>query len=273
MAWKTPSKRPEPGFESELEHRRAIVTQIHELLERAEYRRRNEPHRRRKWDKVLDNLERGLAEARARVAVLEPLAEAAASVNSQEPPDTDAPDGDTPAEDAIAPSPPPQDASCNLPSAPASSLRLLDAPFGAEIEATLKELSQGQAHVPSVETGEGKNEADWLLDTQIESLSHSNGTTNAAQESGGKSTGDREAERRRQTVLSGAIEKLKKGAFATLSFEEAELALSCYTLLETRLFLNERDARLKVILKQGLSGIARHSERLAELVRDAYKGA
>lgn len=271
MAPKTYNRRPEPGFESELEQRRAIVAQIYELLERAEARRRNEPHRRRKWDQVLDNLERGLAEARARVAVLEPLAEAAASVNSYNPSDGDNPDRDTPPEEADAPSPLPEDASCNLPPAPISSLRLMDAPFGVEIEATLEELGQGRAHVRNVKAGEGDSEAARLLDAQIEFLSQQGGAVRTKQEI--RNGAQTEAERRRQTVLRGAIEKLKRGAFASLSFEEAELALTCYGLLETRLFLNERDARLKVILKQGLSGIAHHNERVAELLRDVRDGA
>lgn len=288
MAPRTPNKRPEPGFESELEQRRAIVAQIHELLERAEVRRRNEPHRRRKWDQVLDNLERGLAEARARVAVLEPLAEAAASVNSDPPSyDDTAPDEPEETDDqSINPDSMTekreverggeQDEATALSKDAAdgvSALRLLDTPFGAEMEATLEELSQGRAHARRGEDEEGHYEAARLLDARVEFLSQQHGAAQATQESTGRSPEYGEAERRRQAVLRGAIDKLKKGAYASLTFEEAESALSCYTLLETRLFLNERDARLKVILKQGLSGIAHYSERLAKCVRDAYNKA
>ena len=291
MAPKTYNRRPAPGFESELEQRRAIVAQIYELLERAEARRRNEPHRRRKWDQVLDNLERGLAEARARVAVLEPLAEAAASVNSYPSSDDDrnqedpeeaedfSGNADSMTENAgtgggkdqeEAPTLS-EDASRGLPPPPA--LRLMDTPFGVEMEATLEKLSQGRAHARRGEDKDGHYEAERLLNTQVEFLSQQHGAARAKQKSTGRSPEYGEAERRRQAVLRGAIDKLKKGAFASLTFEEAELALSCYISLETRLFLNERDARLKVILKQGLSGIAHYSERLANHVRDAYNKA
>lgn len=288
MASKTPNKSPEPGFESELEQRRAIVAQIYELLERAEVRRRNEPHRRRKWDTVIDNLERGLVEARARVAVLEPLAEAAASVNSYSPCDNNrdreerkesqepsvsaglgmenegANGGLEPEEATVASENP----SLTLPSAPA--LPLMDTPFGVEMEATLEELSQGRAYARSGENEEGRYEAARLMDARVEFQSRQHEAATAKPENAGRSAEYSEAERHRQAVLRAAVQKLKKGAFASLSFEEAELALSCYTSLQTRLFLNERDARLKVILKQGLSGIAHYSDRLAKRLQDAY---
>ncbi|MFP4173493.1 MAG: hypothetical protein ACLFV4_11340, partial [Candidatus Hydrogenedentota bacterium] len=237
---------------------------------------------------VIDNLERGLAEARARVAVLEPLAEAAASVNSYSPSDDDR--GREEPKESQAPSVgagiwmekegtngglepeevPVASENPSLRPPPVPAVRLMDTPFGVEMEATLDELSQGRAHARSGEEVEGQYEAARLLDARIELQPRRHEADAAKPENAGRSAEYSEAERHRRAVLRAAVQKLKKGAFASLSFEEAELALSCYTSLQTRLFLNERDARLKVILKQGLSGIAHYSERLAKRLEDAH---
>lgn len=214
-----------------------------ELLRKADERRITEPNNRNMWNRVLDNLENSLIEARARVQSnsvelqkLERELEQMTGKSGHRPenvPKTEA-DSKTLGEE-IAPS------DMGVPQLSAEYARqILSRPVEEIAELTLKDVDSLYEKIASENVAAAVPETGPLLNA-LELTIPSEGKF----PSGGKSDS---TENRRKETLKGAIEKIQRNQVAQMSAEEVQMIFVTYDVLCKRVNRSPKDDRLRRIL-------------------------
>ena len=203
------------------------LAQVRGLLAKADRRRVVESEDARKWNRVLESLERSLDLTKARyelsVAQVERLEREAGLAPSPGPPSTEglADPGDAWGE----------------------TMRRVEG-------LTLEEASQLQSDIDSGNIDDAQLEAGLALANQM------SGDPESEAESG---------ENRRQLALRAAIDKIGKRRFDQMSLEEIKLVLACHSLLTSRLEPTPRDQRLRRILDGAIKILQRRKEQMERL--------
>jgi hypothetical protein len=257
------------GIASELEQLRTDQVRLKqnlydvlELIDKAESRRKSEAENRSRWNRVLDNLEACMDEAKAKLGACESRIEhlerrrSAANVEPEPAQDVEA---RTPAVPE-APARRPEDAITD------EELRILEE-MGPVNEASF-DAARRLLSIPLDEMGKLSLEEVALLHEQI---SHADADTfgadagrifgrlelaNQVRSDGGGEL-DTSHERRRQILLRSAIDKILGGRVSEMTEAEIKVTLACHELFARRINMTKRDERLKTIINAGVHLIRR----------------
>jgi len=235
------------NLEDRCRQKEQLVEHIRSLLERADARRDAEPENRRKWNRVLDNLEAALDEAKLRLQLCRQCLEQergwhAAVENAQPPPEDPPAPCAAPDENEVVAAENPGN-----PEAADAARSLLETPLESVEQASLEQVALAQSYLSWRQEKGLANGADRRLAGRIElAIQGRNGRN-------GKALVARTAqERRRQRALRDLVAKIQWNRFESLTLRDLGLALECYTALARRLDLDESERRLKAILDRGL---------------------
>lgn len=214
------------------------LEEVRGLLEKADERRRLEPDDARKWNRVLENLERSLDLIKARhersemaVQVLEREWEQVRTGVL---------------EATEKPLPP-----ASAPALARPELAVADERWAATLERLeALNLEQASALQSQIDTGE-------IRDEQLEA-----GLALANQIRPDMEADSRGPEARRQLLLRAAIDKIRKQRFDLMALEEIHMLLACHSLLTSRLEPTPRDQRLRRILDGAIKILRRRKEEM-----------
>lgn len=241
-----PAMTPE-ALEESLRQNGRLVEHIRGLLERADARREAEPENRRKWNRVLDNLEAALSEAKLRLQHCEKCLEQEREWHAA------VEEGTVPPEDLPAPCAALREIDLEVaddpgnPEAANAAKRLLDAPLEAVEGAPLEQVALAQTYLSWRREKGLANGADRRLAGRIElAIQGRNGKTARV------SVTRTAQERRHQRALRDIVAKVQWNRFESLTVHDLGLALECYAVLARRPDLDESERRLKAILGRGL---------------------
>ncbi len=231
-------------LEKELQRQEAMVEHIRGLLARADEKRLTEIHETRKWNKVLDNLESALDEAKARVQKCErELRRERERLGYGQ---------------AVAPAVSPvvvthENASLMAEPAPlaahthqeeaAAARAMLETPLESVELAPLEQVAMAQHYLLWRKDQGLVNGDDKRLEGRIE-LAIQGGAGMAPEASGDQA----EQDRRNQHALRAIVDKVLSNQSDALTVRELELAIDCYSILARRPSLGDSESRLKRIL-------------------------
>lgn len=210
-----------------------MVEKVHELLHRADERRRAEPHNVRRWDSVVDHLETSLADARARLGLVE---DELARVEQCLAPDARG--------TAPPPAPPPD------PPAPPAAVELSNEPREAARQLLALDLNQLAALTMEQVSQLHSQLRAGAVPGAIEEMERLAGRIEVANQTPAPASPG--GERRGQEVLRHAVGRLQLGEADRLARREAALVLSCYELLDRKISPTPSDLRLKGLLEPHL---------------------
>lgn len=209
---------------------RAALDQVRDLLAKADAKRLAEPDDMRKWNRVLENLEKSLDLTRARFEQSEAhvlrLQSEIARIRGEAPPK------------AVDEAPP-----------------AADAGQGSDWDETMSEVgalnleqaSLLQARIDSGEVHDEQLEAGLALANQMHTAPEPDPDMQVP---------------RRQMALRGAIDKIKRQRFDTMTLDEVKLVLACHALLTSRLEPTSRDQRLRRILDGAIKILQRRKDEM-----------
>ena len=207
------------------------LEEVRGLLAKADERRLQEPEEARKWNRVLENLERSLDLTKARfersdtlVRLLERNLDEMRTAHGG-----------------------PSEAPVNVPSEPAEGWSATMKQVGAM---NLEQASELQSRIDSGEIHDAQLEAGLALANQM----HAGDAVDPAQAE--------PTEQRRQLVLRGAIDKIGKQQFDQMGLDEIKLVIACHSLLTSRLNPTERDQRLRRILDGAIKILRRRKDEM-----------
>ena len=217
-----------------LQHEQNVAA-IQDLLKKADRRRCEEPDNSHRWNRVLDNLERCLDEAKAHVGRCQLEIGRIQRTLQDEQESADRTD-----------SAPPQSESMPL---EAPSATTLDAARRI-LSMSVEEMSALTLEEVALLHGQLANENVTLIEQDtagvLSRIELANQLQAAPPPSASEDTGA--PERRRQVLLRGAIDKICAHQLHNMTEEEARLVISTHALLVRRLTSNPKDERLKHIL-------------------------
>ncbi|MBP8131784.1 MAG: hypothetical protein KA184_19570 [Candidatus Hydrogenedentes bacterium] len=235
-------KNPEIALK-ELQGRRKdaqdVLEHITALLSKADSRRLADPEGQRRWNNVLDRLERSLDEARARVERIDFLVGQTQAVLDGR--DTAPPSR---ADEYLDPQ---LDSDFQLSQDPGEAMSQVLAMSLSDLsKLTMEQVALLHAQLPeqdidiaSAETQ--RAEARIELANQVRRRSETDGQRSLSI-----------TERRHQYILRAALQKTRTGRLSDVTREEKRLLSSCYEMLARRLEPDARDERLKNMLRQAL---------------------
>lgn len=218
-----------------------LVEHIRGLLARADARRETEPENHRKWNRVLDNLEAALSEAKGRLQWCERCLEserAGLQASGAPTPASMLPmTGETVALDHP-----------DNPDATIAAKLLLAEPLECVEGAPLEQVALAQTYLAWRQQEGTASGAERRLAGRIElAIQGRNGKS--ARPGVAKSV----QERRQQKALRDVVAKVQWNRLDTLTLRDLELAAECLGVLSRRLDLDESERRLKAILARGLA--------------------
>lgn len=249
-------------LEKELQRQQAMVEHIRGLLARADEKRLKEPGETRKWNKILNNLETALDEAKARVQkcereiqrehervgfgpvpVLSPATTTTVERDARE------------SRSAVLTSP--SNAPSSYSEGAEAALTILSAPLDAVENVPLEQVAMAQHYLLWRQDQGLTNGEDKRLEGRIE-LAIQGGAIAATSASEPTSAQDR----RSQHALRTIVDKVLSNQSHTLTVRELELAIDCYSILTRRASLAESEVRLKRLLETTIAIVARLSEEI-----------
>lgn len=252
--------------------REAELTYVRELLERADRRRQEDPANARRWNRVLDNLEAALDEAKARLTQSEEQVRAKKRYVEETGPDADHATPDYPSE-SLSPETAvsPQEKAFERwrrqsPRDPANAAAcLLAAPFDAIGDLPLEAIALAQTYLASqMEHDEGPSENRMRLAARIEVANQGKPGRLRLW----KPKAHEKQDRRSQMMLRKAIEKLETDRIRDMTIEEINFAINCFLLLCQRMSADAGDERLKRILERGMARIDQECARIRRLLAE-----
>lgn len=209
------------------------LDKVKTLLKKADERRKSEPSEKRKWHKVLENLETSLDESKKRVEMANMEVRRLESELERIRKNVD---------DVV------EKTSNDAPSI-TSSQTDWSSPAHRALRLNLEEASLLQEKFSSGKVHDRQLEASLELANQL----------------GGETNAEAEGQvARRQLALRAAIEKIRQQNVGEMTHEEIKLVLACHALLTSRLEPAARDLRLKGILEGAIGTLQRlniHFER------------
>jgi hypothetical protein len=244
----------------EEEYRRQVqlVDHIRGLLTRADARRTAEPENYRKWNRVLDNLETALIEAKNKLQRFE------ANLDNERRWQQTV--GEAPVvPDAPVPCSDPEPATLLIDAAPDSELAadaargLLEAPLDTVEKAPLEQVALAQRYLAWRAERGVSNGVDKRLAGRVELAIQGRGGTQQK-----PVVGRTAQERRQQRALREIVAKIQHNRLDALSLQDIDLAMECYTVLTQRVDIEPSEARLKDILLRGLREVDRVLERIRQ---------
>jgi len=236
------------SLEEEYNRQKATVDHVRSLLTKADEKRLSEPDNVRRWNKVLDNLESALDEAKARLAVLESrMNQAKLQVPSSS--------GNTHSEGnlhkpAAAVS---SDVPVTEPDAAALAAKsLLEAPLESVESAPLEQVVLARNYLNERNRSGKANGEEKRLAGRIELALQARDRTQAAPAISGSVQ-----ERRQQQVMRLVIGKIVANRMDALTFSELEFVVSSYYVLTQRAELLPTEQRLLAVLSKAVAEIER----------------
>jgi hypothetical protein len=219
-------------LEEDCRRQRSLVDHVRDLLGRADERRLAEPENRRRWNRVLDNLEVALDEAKARLERAEfRLAEARrrgtlSPSSSPSEPETPAPEPELAADvDACAFE---------------AARRLLAAPLEEAERASLEQVALARNYLERHGNDGERTSAERRLAARVELAVQAQANARPASPD--------PYERRKQTMLRQAMNKALDGDLGGLTLREMDLLVGSYAVLLRRRDLSPKEERLCRIL-------------------------
>ena len=213
---------------------------VRELLRKADEHRRLEPGETRKWNRVLENLERSLDLMKARVERSKMVVFQLERDGKAE--DVAAAAGEAPA-GAVDPA-----------AAEDTSVKWFETMHRLEA-LNLEEACTLQSQIDAGEIHDEQLEAGLALANQMQ---HDTGPEVDAE-------GDSEQpECRRQLVLRDAIDCIRKQQFDQMTLDQINLVMACHSLLTSRLEPTSRDQRLRRILDGAIKILRKRKEQMAD---------
>jgi hypothetical protein len=211
------------------------------LLEKADRRRLEEPHNLSHWNRVLDNLEKCLDEAKGRVngcQVAIEHAEREIRAKHEEQYGKAAPCKAVPPKDALEELlAPPSEAALE------AARRILSMSLEDVSKLTLEEVSKLHGEIANENIALLEQDADGILsrlDEAEQAQVHVDTSTPTPVPAGATA---------RQVLLKSALEKICAHQINTISREEASVVITTYEVLSRRPTLTPKDERLKRILR------------------------
>lgn len=231
-------------LEKELQRQEAMVEHIRGLLARADEKRLSEINETRKWNKVLDNLETALDEAKARVQrcerELRRERERMGFSQAVSPAATPAVAVGEAVSLVVEPAP---IATHTHREEAAAARAMLETPLESVELAPLEQVAMAQHYLLWRKDQGLANGDDKRLEGRIE-LAIQGGVGMASELPDGQA----EQERRNQHVLRAIVDKVLSNRSDALTVRELELAIDCYSILARRPSLGDSESRLKRIL-------------------------
>ena len=216
---------------------REDLARVMSLLSKADARRKSETRDQRKWNTVLDNLEKSLDETRARLTVCDTRIEFLERELKGSPADTPPPLSRAPEMDEF-------DGLEGLPALTENSLavakKILTMPVEDIGQLSIEETALLYSHI----TDESVDGASPSVERLLGRIEVANQTAPEA----AQVEKERQPQERRQAVLRAAVDKISAGRLDDMSAEEVRLTVATYNLLERRVTSSPRDKRLKRIL-------------------------
>jgi len=239
-----PSRDAPPNLDRLLRRQQAardIFEQIKALLSKADARRASASDNDRRWNRVLDHLERSLDEARARLERVDRFVAKAQCAGSDAVSSVSPADEDTVqcSGDDIQLSQDPAEAVTQVLALSLTDLSKL----------TMEQVALLHAQLPEQEIDLESADME-RAEARIE-LANQTRRSAAADPSRPLSF----TERRNQLILRAAINKARAGRCSDVTREERRLISSCYEMLCRRLDPDARDERLKALLKQAVDAL------------------
>jgi hypothetical protein len=233
-------------LEQEHAHERNTVDHIRALLIRADARRAQEPDNVRRWNRVLDNLETALDEAKGRLERCETRLNQArqAECESTSLADGDAPSSLAEVDSRPAPFLPAQPGNAE---ASAAAQFLLQAPLDTVENAPLEQVALARNYLSWRSRTGHANGDEKRLAGRIE-LAIQGRTPGAS---------STVRERRQQFILRAAVDKIVAGRVDSMTFRELELVVSSYTVLVQRPERTVSEERLVWILAKAAGEVER----------------
>lgn len=234
----------------------ANLVRVKELLAKADARLRAANEDRRKWGRVVTNLEASLDEARARLErarVELRMAEQQAESGIQPP--------QAKPEVAVSPAAPSSDYGTSLSDSSLSLLKgLMQRPMQELAQVPLEEMVLIEAALPEEEVLEKTEDGRRLLG-RIELVNQTRESPEERFDPAGE-------DRRRQVVLRAAIDKLQKNQVDKMTPEEIRMTLVCHTLLSRRLNPSIRDQHLLRILSAAINVLRRKNTEFTRIANE-----
>lgn len=269
----SPQNQPSTVERLEEEYRRQemLVEHVRALLVRADSRRDTEPENRRKWNRILDNLEAALAEARTKLEHCDMCLRREREWNQVV-------DGSRPADPPQSQQrPQPELDPLPQPSLTAGDAEAVAAELDGDIEAAEAARDLLETPMESVQTAPLEQVA---LAQRYLSLRKENGDVNRSDR---RLAGRVELaiqgrtplppkpmvshtieERRHQKALREIVGKIQRNRLGSLTVQELELAVDCCVVLSQRIDLTQAEIRLRDLLLRGLHEADRLLHRLRE---------
>lgn len=243
-------------LKNQLAQHQENLTTVVTLLDKADRRRLEEPADSNRWNRVLENLESCLDEAKARVGACQAAIEQAQRQLGEFRP------GEFP-----APSLPPEMETLDFPPLPPASLeaarRILSMPLEEVSKLTLEEVALLHSQIASERT-------ETLAANTERILGRLELAIQTQKEPVESSTGDASSEKRHQLLLRHAIDKVNSGHLTELTEQETKLLLSSYELVHNRLTPRAKDERLRRILGAAVNVVLHRKQ--AEVRRAQEQG-
>jgi hypothetical protein len=251
------------SLEQERLKQQQLIEHIRSLLVRADERKREEPENYRKWNRVLDNLETALAEAKAKLSHCESVL--MLQNERQWPKGADAtPPAENPAPAACLVSsetePISEDGAGNIQATEAAQ-NLLNTPLESVEKAPLEQVALAQRYLAWRQQSGNVNGTDRRLAGRVElAIQGRNAPLSKPPVT------QTVEERRHQKALREIVAKIQRNRLNTLTILELELAVECYMVLSQRLDLDDTERRLREILLRGLQDAERVLSHLRQRV-------
>ena len=245
-------------LEEERRRRAVLVEHVRKLLSRADARREAEPENYRKWNRVLDNLEAALSEAKFELERCDRCIENERRWHQM------LEETGVPAEEILPQPCTPPDGSDVItrenpgnPEAATAARMLLETPLETVEAAPLEQVALAQTYLAWRRKSGLANGADRRLAGRIElAIQGRNGKA-------AKPTVTRTLqERRQQRALRDVVAKIQWKRLDTLTIRDLELAVECCTVLAQRPGLDSSEQRLKGILLQAITEVDRSLNNL-----------
>lgn len=229
------------SLEEDCKRQSELVEHIRGLLARADERRAAEPQNARKWNKVLDNLEAALDEAKAKLEHCERRLEDERRRYDGVPGGNAFPD---PTRQAAAPAAAPVDEGGGSPAEAAAAQFLLSTPLETVESVPLEQVALAQNYLAWRNDAGHSDGEDRRLAGRIELAIQGGNPTPPPSPS--------DSERRRQQALRVVVDKIAAGAVDSLTLREVDLAAACYAVLCRKPDADLSERRLKELLHRAL---------------------
>ncbi|MDX9974602.1 MAG: hypothetical protein RBU21_16575 [FCB group bacterium] len=251
-------------LEEEYRRQEMLVEHIRALLTRADSKRESDPENRRKWNRILDNLENALTEAKTKLDHCDMCLRREREwghVVEQSNPVAPAPEPylADPAEFTVDDAEAVADSIEDDMQAAEAARTLLASPLEAVQEASLEQVALAQQYLARRNDEGASNGTDRRLAGRVELAIQ--GRIAVQQKPVVLRNSE---ERRQQRVLREIVGKIQRHRMGTLTIQELELAVDCCIVLSQRIDLTEAELRLREILLRGLQ----EADRLVNRLRD-----